>query len=201
MAVIIVLFFFFPATFASIVVNVTTGTSESGWAEDAVAQCEDEVAKGTMVYPAEKCITLASDAEATVAGYGGEDVKIVLTPFPMPKASCNSSIGDVQACVTENTKTIFVSNFALMSEGGDSTLAHEYVHILTSDKERAWLASHADVWAGEVNVAGNATTPAEGVADCSVSYFTPSINPAYMPEGCSATQMEIATALIEDTLV
>lgn len=75
----------------------------------------------------------------------------------------------------------------------EHTVAHEYVHVLTSAAERKILNEDPALWDYE--------EPAEGVADCGISYFTGEFNGgSYMGE-CTPEQTRIAVAVIEDTLV
>lgn len=74
------------------------------------------------------------------------------------------------------------------------TVAHEYVHTLTNEKEREWLNAHKDIFP-------EGTDPSEIIADCGIQQIAGEFSGgAYISE-CSAALTDISTKIINDTLV
>lgn len=138
--------------------------------------------------------------------YGGEGTVVFVT------GNLNTFCGEETTGCVQKLKIGGKDNFPVMSIsytadyyiGLEETVAHEYVHIMTSDDETERLRANPDFWA-DVRIDENGAPftvkndPAEAVADCGLSYFTgkPFTGGAYMAS-CTPEQTEAAYAVIED---
>jgi len=113
-----------------------------------------------------------------------------------PGENCPTEVkaGVVMACANLTVGPIYVNtNIGKLGGSLRAVLAHEYVHVLTSQEEYNWLKKH-------VHVEGVA--PEEVIADCGVSHFVPKNSPEYqapyMGDRCTPELTEISRRVILD---
>lgn len=174
-----------------VTVSVIAGLSvqQSGAVED-VAQ--------TMQQPTITDQKLYNQGRAILDSYGAQDVQLNIVKEGAECAMSEAKSLKVVACADLGGSRIFINDDLLSTPASlQATLAHEYVHTLTSSEEAAWLKAN-------VHVAGVRST--EVIADCGVSHFISTTSPDYQIDymggiGCTPELTAISEKVINDTLV
>lgn len=153
------------------------------------------------------CRTIKDRVKGLLKQYGADDNLPVFITGELSSFCGEMTVGCVQNlyAVHEALPVVMSISFTADYYGSlEDTVAHEYVHVLTSAKELEKLNANPEIWStmsvlddGTVGLV--AVDPGEGVADCGRFYFTGEEPKAgsYMSE-CSPEQIEIANAVIED---
>lgn len=141
------------------------------------------------------CITLPSRARAYLDSLGGKDIPLYITGTNTSWCGENT-VG----CTTIMEKYDFRLDIITLSTGADyyvdgmeSTLAHEYVHHLTTAADREWLYAHKDLYPV-------GSDPVEVAADCGIKHFTGVFTHGSYIDQCNAEQIEISEKIIAGTL-
>lgn len=146
-------------------------------------------------------------------------VQDILTEFGIEKGAFDVYITDSSNDILGDEANARVISFQNINENIDpimnisyqadyeftlrETVAHEYVHVLTSNAEREWLATHPGIWEdNSIFAVAGEMDPVEAAADCGSPYFTKHEHKdgAYKI-ACTPEQTKIAYAIIENTLV
>lgn len=156
----------------------------------------------------DNCRTIKPRAKALLKKYGADNNLPLFITGEFSSFCGEMTVGCVQNHYGAHEALPVVMSISFTADyygGLEDTVAHEYVHVLTSAKETKKLKKDApEKWTtltvlDDGTVGLEAIDPVEGVADCGRFYFTGEEPKAgsYMSE-CSQEQIEIANAVIED---
>lgn len=176
----------------------------------AVYECEETSSKAVDVKVQETlkeyCNSFEAFSQIILDGYadksGGKQVKV----FTIPNDDYSTCSEEAIACAFTGSSEIFIRikyfsyydmqqvNFQPLKQ----VLAHEYIHILTSDEERVWVEDNNALFTNLYD-----TPSLEVIADCGITYFTEASKiTGYLPEGCTDENwLKISKQIIENTLV
>lgn len=142
-----------------------------------------------------KCITLPARARTYLDSIGGKGIPIYITDTNTTWCG-EQSVG----CTTTLSRYGFRFDIITIStsvdyflDGMENTIAHEYMHVLTTEKDKEWLNANKHLFP-------EGSDPVEIVADCGIEHFTGVFTRgAYIAE-CSDELKAISKKIIDGTL-
>jgi hypothetical protein len=170
--------------------------------EQVIEKVEPEVSLETVE---NNCETFKERKDATIKQYLAKAGVSVQTFSAFVSEPRTTVCGDwTNGCVSRyglkkiNTHVDFMEISLSTDYFGtlEHTVAHELVHIFTSEAEMAWLIENAHLFPSH-------EAPYEAVADCGIKFFTGEFEGgSYLTkEECTPEREEIAYKIITDTLL